>query len=150
MARSPFQQIAADYFELKGHHYLVTADRLSGWLDITHADRHNRGAKGLIAALRRLFATYGVPEELASDGGTEFTAAETQQFLHDWKVSHRVSSAHHPQSNGRAEVVVKTAKRYLPENISPSGSLDNDAVVRAVLAHKTHLTTRAGCPLRKW
>ena len=115
---------------------MVTADRLSGWLDIMHVDKSNRGAKGLIAALRRLFATYGVPEELATDGGTEFTSAETQQFLHDWRVSHRVSSAHHPQSNGRAEVAVKTAKRYLRESISPSGSLDTDAVVKAVLAHK--------------
>ena len=75
--KTPFQQLAADNFELKGHHYLVTADRLSGWLDITHADKHNRGAKGLIAALRRLFATYGVPEELATDSSTEFTSAET-------------------------------------------------------------------------
>ena len=48
-----------------------------------------RGSKGLTSMLRDLFMTFGIPEELASDGGPEFTAAETQKFLnttggHPW------------------------------------------------------------------
>ena len=27
----PFQQIVSDYFQEQGHHYLVIADRFSGW-----------------------------------------------------------------------------------------------------------------------
>jgi len=44
-----------------------------------------------------------------------------------------MSSAYFPQSNGRAEVAVKTAKRLLHNNIGPSGSLDNDKFMRAIL-----------------
>ena len=33
----PFQQIAADYFVLEGHHYLVVVDRYSGWLSVHQA-----------------------------------------------------------------------------------------------------------------
>ena len=50
-----------------------------------------------------------------------------------WDVLHRVSSAHHPQSNGRAEVAVKSAKRLLRSNIDATGGLDNDKFLRAML-----------------
>ena len=49
--------------------------------------------------VRTFFATFGVPEELSSDGGPEFTAGCTKDFLSLWGVWHRVSSAHFPQSN---------------------------------------------------
>jgi hypothetical protein len=51
--------------------------------------------------------------ELASDGGPEFTASLTREFLTCWGMGHRLSSAHHPQSNGTAEVDVKSLKRLL-------------------------------------
>ena len=74
-----------------------------------------------------------MPEELSSDGGPEFTASSTCDFLGKWGVKHRISSAYHPQSNGRAEVAVKTTKRLLRSNIGPTGSLDNDRFLRALL-----------------
>ena len=57
----------------------------------------------------------------------------TTDFLKRWKVKHRISSAYHPQSNGRAEVAVKSAKRLLRSNVGPNGSLDNDKLLRALL-----------------
>ena len=40
-------------------------------------ERTTGGAKGLIDSLRRTFVTYGIPDELASDGGPEFVAGDT-------------------------------------------------------------------------
>ena len=133
---TPFEMVFADYFQFSGHHYLVAGDRLSGWVEIFRAPHHTAlaGAQGLICALRSLFATFGVPEELSSDGGKEFIACETKKFLDKWNVRHRLSSAYNPQSNGRAEVAVKKCKRLLMENIGPHGSLNNDNFVRAILA----------------
>lgn len=70
---------------------------------------------------------------LYSDGSPEFTSSMTELFLHRWGVRHRVSSAYNPQSNGRAEVAVKSAKRLLRSHTGRGGTLNNDRFLRAML-----------------
>ena len=68
--------------------------------------------------LRDLFMTFGIPEELASDGGPEFTAAETKKFLDTYDVHHRRSSVGNPHANQRAEVGVKSMKRLAAATVT--------------------------------
>ena len=132
---TPFQHVFSDFFEFSGRKYLVIGDRLSGFSEVffTPAGTSSSGASGLIVCLRKLFQTFGVPEELSSDGGPEFLADATQQFLRTWNVRHRVSSAYHPKSNGRAEVAVKVVKRLMRTNVNASGRLHTDRFLRAML-----------------
>ena len=132
---TPFEQVFADFFDYAGHHYLVAGDRLSGWTEIfsTPVRSSTSGSRGLISCLRKLYSTFGVPEELSSDGGPEFIASETKAFCKKWGVRQRISSAYFPRSNGRAEVAVKSAKRLLHSNINASGSLDNDRLLQGLL-----------------
>lgn len=74
----PFQQICCDYFESNNKVYLVVVDRYSNWPIVFE---QSGKADGLIKRLWEVFITFGVPEELASDGGPPFTAAITQEFL---------------------------------------------------------------------
>lgn len=131
----PFQAIAADYCTAAGHHYLVVVDRFSNWPEIFHIHRggETSGALGLQDTLRGYFSTFGVAEELSSDGGPEFAAYSTQEFFRKWGVRHRLSSAYHSRSNGRAEAGVKSMKRLLLGNISQDGSIRTDALTRALL-----------------
>ena len=94
----------ADYFEFEGNHYLIVGDRMSGWSEVYSAPSGSwyAGARGLLRCLRSFFSTFGVPEELASDGGPEFSADITKKFFEQWDIRHRVSSAYFPQANGRA------------------------------------------------
>ena len=85
---------------------------------------------------RDLFVAYGVSEELSSDGGPQFMADSFQQFLKLWGVRHRLSSVSYPQSNGRAEAAVKSAKRIIHNNISVDGSLNNERAAQAILQHR--------------
>ena len=133
----PFQHICMDMFEHSGHNYLAVVDRYSGWLIMYHMRPGEATSNKLINITRNLFITYGAPDELSSDGGTIFTSHAFQSFLTDWGVKHRLSSAAYPQSNGRAELAVKSAKRMIYDNISQNGSLDNDRVARAVLQYRT-------------
>ena len=131
----PFQQTVTDLCDLEGHTFLIYADRFSGWVEVerlpTNTLRHVR------KTLLKWFATYGVPEEISSDGGPPYNAHDFVSFLRTWDVRWRLSSAYYPQSNGRAEAAVKSAKRILLGNINPTtGELDTDAAARALLTHR--------------
>ena len=131
----PFEAICSDYFDLGGTHYLLTVDRLTNWVDVRRAKpkTDESGAAGLIAMCRDTFIAFGVPVEISSDGGPEYKSQSFNDFLGRWGVRHRTSTAYFAQSNGRAEVAVKAAKRALRDNVGEDGSLDNDKYARAML-----------------
>ena len=132
----PFQQVASDYFQLGGHTYLVIVDRFSGWPVVTHCGGSTGSSGKLRDCLRDYFATFGIPEELATDGGLTYMSYETQKFLKDYGVKHRLSSVALPQSNKRAELAVKSMKRLLRENTNGDGSLKNDKYFRALMSYR--------------
>ena len=132
----PFQQICADFFHIGGHGYLSTVDRFSGWPSIYHFKPGHLTSKSVINELRDLFIAYGVPEELSNDGGPQFTSSLFTGFLQDWGVKTRLSSVAYPQSNGRAELGVKAAKRIIHNNVASDGSLNTDAAARAILTYR--------------
>ena len=76
----PFQQTVVDLFQLEGHDYLVYADRLTGWLEITHLVEGTTSSV-IKDKLRRHFARWGAPEQLAMDGGTNLGSEEMKTFL---------------------------------------------------------------------
>ena len=131
----PMQLICSDIAHINGQSYVIITDRYTNWVSIYRANK----ASGLITALRNHFINFGAPEEITSDGGPEYTAFETLEFLRKWRVTHRLTSAYNPRANLRAELGVKVAKRLLRENMRNDGSLDNDKVGRALLTHRNPL-----------
>ena len=131
----PFQSIVMDLFEVEHHSYMACADRFTGWLILYHLGTQQDSRK-IISLCRSLFENYGVPEDLSSDGGPQFTSSAFLEFLKTWGVKHRLSSVAYPQSNGRAELAVKTAKRIVLGNATSNGSLDNDRAARAILQYR--------------
>ena len=75
--------IFADYPKLEGNNHLIIGDRLLGWIEIfcNNGEDSTAGSKGLGKALRHMFATFGVPDDLSSDSGPEFTTEETEEIV---------------------------------------------------------------------
>ena len=137
----PWQQTVMDYFDLTGVNYLVIADRFTGWPEIF---RQNGKAMTLVRTCRNLFAQFGVPEEVSTDGGPPFDSHEWKRFLLQWDVKIRKSSANYPQSNGRAELAVKSCKRMLRSNTDSNGNLDTAKVTKALLQYRNTPITGLG------
>lgn len=137
----PFQQICSDYFHSHGKDFVVVVDRYTNWPIVFQS---KGGAQGLVSNLREVFATFGSPEEITTDGGTTYTAGITQKFFEDWGVKHRLASVANPHANARAELAVKQVKRIMMDNVSSSGSLDLDAFHKAILAYRN-----TPCPFTK-
>ena len=142
----PFQQTVSDLYQLGSHHYLLYADRYSGWTEV--AKISNSSAKHIKRNMLEWFKAYGVPEEISSDGGPPYNSSEYDSFLKSWGVSKRLSSAYYPQSNGRAEVAVKTMKRTLAGNVNAlTGEIDTEQAARAILTHRNTPNQESGfCP----
>ena len=132
----PFQRICIDLFELSNFTYVVIVDRYSGWPIIYQLKSGQADSKNMINICRQVFTNCGTAEELSSDGASIFESHAFQKFLKVWDVHHRCSSVEYAQSNGRAELGVKSAKRIIRGNALPNGSLDNDKFARAIMQYR--------------
>lgn len=61
-----------------------------------------------VRQMRSIFARHGIPEELFTDNGPQFSSKEFSDFTIEYKIRHITSSPLYPQSNGMAERAVKT------------------------------------------
>ena len=107
-----FEESSADLFELSGNHYMIYVDRYYGFLFVSQW-KHLPISKEVIFKLIDWFSITGIPTKFRSDGGTQFSSFVFQQFLKNSNVSWAPSTPTYVQSNGLAEITVKSIKRIL-------------------------------------
>ena len=127
--------LVADYCDIKGKTWLVTADRFFGWVTVHYFPRE-ASSKGLIKVFGDIFITFGVPQEVTTDSGPQFISHELASLLEKGGEKHRRSSPYNPHADLRAETAVKTAKRIPTSNTKSDGSPNWDDVKRALLQHR--------------
>ena len=97
----PWQRKAADLFEFERRTYLVTSDYYSDFFELEHL--RSPSSVCVIRKLKAHFARHGIPEQLVTDNGAQFTSRDFLKFSRDWDFEHLTSSPHHSQGNGKAE-----------------------------------------------
>ena len=60
-----------------------------------------------------MLSEHGIPETLHSENGPQYASAWFADICTSWDITHETSSPHYPQSNGFAEVCVKSVKHAL-------------------------------------
>nr|GEZ55681.1 reverse transcriptase domain-containing protein [Tanacetum cinerariifolium] len=67
--------------------------------------------------LKSLFARFGSPRAIISDRGTNFCNDQFAKVMLKYGVTHRLSTAYHPQTSGQVEVSNRALKRILERTI---------------------------------
>ena len=62
---------------------------------------------------RAIICRFGIPRALVSDNGKQFDNAKFRDFCAELGIKNYYSSPAHPQSNGQAEVTIRTHKTAL-------------------------------------
>ncbi|GJT37752.1 DNA-directed DNA polymerase [Tanacetum coccineum] len=98
---------------------LLAVDYVSKWVEAkaTKTDDAKVVADFVKA---NIFSRFGTPRALISDRGTHFCNKVMEALLKKYNVTHRVSTAYHPQTNGKAEVSNREIKSILEKTVNPN------------------------------
>jgi hypothetical protein len=113
-ATFPFQFIHADLASCEGREFLIIVDQFSGWPEVFDCGR-TASTASVTDKFRELFARFGAPVTIYTDGGPQFRD-EFGQFCKEWKANHVTSSPNNPRSNGLAEANVGAMKKQIAAN----------------------------------
>ncbi|UYV60543.1 K02A2.6-like [Cordylochernes scorpioides] len=133
----PWQRIHIDFANKENINLLIVVDSHSKWIEAI--PMRETTTRKTIEQLRRLFSSYGLPEELVSDNGPQFTGSEMKGFLEGNGIKQTLIPAYHPQSNGLAERAVRTIKTALDKNKRKIGDTHTiqDTLSKVLLAYRS-------------
>jgi hypothetical protein len=94
--------------------WLVVMDAHSKWPEVFCLN-NNASASQVIFRIRDCIVRFGIPDQIVSDNGAQFTSQEFKVFCQSNGIRHSTSSAYHPRSNGEAERLVQTFKKSMSE-----------------------------------
>jgi transposase InsO family protein len=118
----PFERWALDFlgpFNLKSNqkaYILVETDYMTKRVEAVALSKMIEEA--VIKFLFELFVHYGLPREVITDGGSQFTAHKITTTLHNYHIKHRVTSPYHPQENRQVESTNKVLEEILTKKVS--------------------------------
>nr|GEZ28351.1 reverse transcriptase domain-containing protein [Tanacetum cinerariifolium] len=122
---------------------LVAVDYFSKWVE----------AKALLINdacvvckfLKSIFSRFGAPRAIISDRSTHFCNDQFTKVMLKYGVTHRLSTAYHPQTSGQVEVSNRGLKRILERTIGENRASWSDKLDDAPWAFRTAYKTPIGC-----
>nr|GEY18351.1 reverse transcriptase domain-containing protein [Tanacetum cinerariifolium] len=128
----------------RGNKYiLVVVDYLSKWVEAKVLPTNDAGV--VFKCLKSLFARFGTPGAIISDRGTHFCNDQFAKVMLMYGVTHRISTAYHPQTSGQVEVLNCGLKRILERTIGENHASWSDKLDDALWAFRTAFKTPIGC-----
>nr|GEV88912.1 reverse transcriptase domain-containing protein [Tanacetum cinerariifolium] len=115
----------------KGNKYiLVAVDYLSKWVEAKALPSND--ARVVVKFLKSLFSLFITPKAIKGDRGTYFCYDQFSRVMSKYGVTHRLSTAYHPQTSGQVEVTNRGLKRILERTVGENRALWSDKLEDAL------------------
>nr|GEY57876.1 reverse transcriptase domain-containing protein [Tanacetum cinerariifolium] len=127
----------------KGNKYILVAfDYLSKWVEAKVLPTND--ARVVVKFLKSLFSRFGTPKAIISDRGTHFYNDQFAKVMSKYEVTHRLSTAYHPQTRGQVEVTNRGLKRILERMVGENHASWTDKLDDALWAFRMAFKTPIG------
>ena len=127
------------FFEYENNAYFIFVDSYSKWMDVQLMRKTDTAST--ITCLKHWFSIYGLPNQLISDNGTQFTSEEFAKFMKLKGIKHICIAAYHQSSTGHAERYVQIVKKGM--KCSSTSNL-KEHVDQILLAHRSTPSSATG------
>ncbi|GJW33538.1 reverse transcriptase domain-containing protein [Tanacetum coccineum] len=114
-------------------------------LDILEACHNGPTRRGGIMVQISLPKRFGAPRAIISDRGTHFCNDQFAKVMLKYGVTHRLSTAYHPQTSGQVEVSNRGLKRILERTIGENRASWSDKLDDALWTSHTAYKTPIEC-----
>nr|GEZ04426.1 reverse transcriptase domain-containing protein [Tanacetum cinerariifolium] len=98
-----------------------SVDYLSKWVEAKALPTND--ARVIVKFLKSLFSRFGTPKAIISDRGTYFYNDQFSRVMSKYGVTHRLSTAYHPQTRRQVEVTNRGLKRILERTVGENRAL---------------------------
>jgi len=118
----PFEKWALDFIgpinpPSQGKKYiLVCTDYVTKWVEAKPLPRATEQTV-VNFLFEEIFVRFGVPREIVTDQGAQFTSKLVQEIAEKYKIKHRKSTPYHPQANGQVESTNKTLEGIITKTV---------------------------------
>nr|GEV67802.1 reverse transcriptase domain-containing protein [Tanacetum cinerariifolium] len=102
-------------------------------------------ARVVVKFLKSVFSRFGTPKAIISDSETHFCNDQFSRVMSKYGVTHRLSTAYHPQTSRQVKVTNRGLKRILERTMGENRALWSDKLEDALWAFRTAFKTLVGC-----
>lgn len=140
--RKVFERVHVDFAgPFMGKYFFVLIDALSKWPEIHMVP--NITTTATILKCKQIFSTFGLPNILDSDHGSQFNSSEFKCFLKENGIVHKQGAPYHPATNGQAERFIQTFKNKMKSMRTQASTIENDLAI-FLLAYRRSIHPSTG------